>query len=224
MKLVQPWTIGPFALILSALLRWWLGTLNLRFSLEDAAADPRVASCRGIYLFWHETMLFPVSAHGMLRDFTVLVSQHRDGELIARILKMLGFKVVRGSTTRRSLSAIRGMMRQGQVSHLAVTPDGPLGPRRIVQPGAVYVASKTGMPIFPIGFAFRNCWRAGSWDRMALPKPWSRGVCVVGKPLVVPPDLSSEAIEEHRKRLQVEMDRVQACAEAGVERAEKALA
>lgn len=209
MKLVQPWTVGPFALILSAVLRWWLGSLDLRLKLEDPSGDPRESSTRGIYLFWHEMMLFPVSAHDLLSDFTVLVSRHRDGELIARILMMLGFKVVRGSTTRQSFSAVRGLMRQGKVSHLAVTPDGPVGPRRIVQPGAVYVASKTGMAIYPVGFAFHKCWRAGSWDRMALPKPLSRGACVVGRAVMIPPDLTNESIEAYRQQLQAELDRVQ---------------
>jgi lysophospholipid acyltransferase (LPLAT)-like uncharacterized protein len=216
MKIVQPWTVGPIALVLSGVLRWWLGSLNLRFTAEDPAGDPRVSSSRGLYLFWHETMLYPVAMHHALRDFTVLVSQHTDGELIARILMMLGFKAVRGSTSRRSLSALRGLIREGEVSHLAVTPDGPRGPRRVVQPGAVYVASKTGMAIYPVGFAFGRCWRADSWDRMALPKPLSRGACVVGRAITVPPDLEADGIEAYRLQLQTELDRVQAMAEASV--------
>jgi lysophospholipid acyltransferase (LPLAT)-like uncharacterized protein len=216
MKLVRPWTIGPFALILSGVVRVWLGTTRIRMTFDEPAADPRCSSsARGIYLFWHEMMLFPCSDRG-LPPFSVLVSRHHDGELIARIIQRLGFSVVRGSTTRQGLSALRGLIRQGELSHLAVTPDGPKGPRRVVQQGAVYVASRTGMPIYPAGFAFRDCWRAGSWDRMALPKLWTRGIGIVGSPVIVPPELSAEQIEQHRQLLQAEMDSVQKRAEAAV--------
>jgi hypothetical protein len=159
--------------------------------------------------------LFPAQNFGRL-GFAVLVSKHRDGELIARICKMLGIESVRGSTTRQSLSALRGLMRATHTSLLAITPDGPKGPRRIVQQGAIYVASKTGMPIYPAGFAFRDCWRVGSWDRMMLPKPWTRGVGIMSKGIYVPPDLSDEGIEEYRQRVQVAMDRVQLRAERAV--------
>jgi lysophospholipid acyltransferase (LPLAT)-like uncharacterized protein len=73
------------------------------------------------------------------------------------------------------------------------------------------------MPIYPIGFAFRDCWRVGSWDRMALPKPGTSGLAVVGSPLLVPADVSPVAIEQHRQLLQTEMDRVQGRAEAEVQ-------
>jgi len=218
MKLVQPWTIGPLSLLLSTVIRCWLCTLRFRYFFDDASVDPRTCAARGIYIFWHEGMLFPAYSHAR-KGFSILISQHRDGELIARILKMIGFNSVRGSTTRNGLSALRGLMREGKVSHLAITPDGPQGPRRMVQPGAVYLASRTGMPIIPAGFAFKKCWRAGSWDRMALPKPWTSAAGVAGKPIFVPPDLSPEQIEEHRLIVQAAMDDVQRRAEqaAGAE-------
>lgn len=212
MKLVQPWTVGPMALVATAVIRWWMGTLRFHYIAQDPAADPRHAPVRGIYLFWHETMLFPAYTHGH-HDFAVLISRHRDGELIARILHMLGFSTVRGSTKRQGMSAIRGMMRRGKACHLAITPDGPLGPRRVVQQGAIYLASRTGMPIWPTGFAYRSCWRAKSWDRMQIPKPGTAGVCVVGPAIHLPDDLTMDQIEIERQRVQKEMDRVQAMAE-----------
>jgi lysophospholipid acyltransferase (LPLAT)-like uncharacterized protein len=212
MKLVQPWTIPPFAFVLSAGIRWWISSSRLKWTVEDPAGDPHHNGSHGIYLFWHEMLLFPAASRG-LADVAVLVSRHRDGELITRILKRLGMSVVRGSTTRQGLSALRALMRQGQQSNLAITPDGPLGPRRVVQSGALYVASRTGMPIYPTGFSFHKCWRVGSWDRMAIPKLLSSGVGVVGKPIIVPPDLAAEGIEEYRVHVQAEMDRVQERAE-----------
>jgi len=213
MKLVQPWTIPPFAFVLSAGIRFWIRSSRLKWIAEDPAGDPHHNTSRGIYLFWHEMLLFPAGSRG-LADVAVLVSRHRDGELISRILQRLGMSVVRGSSTRQGLSALRALMRQGQLTNLAITPDGPLGPRRVVQQGALYVASRTGMPIYPTGFAFKKYWRAGSWDRMVIPKLMTSGAGVVGTPMMIPPDLEAAAIEEHRVRVQAEMDRVQARAEA----------
>jgi lysophospholipid acyltransferase (LPLAT)-like uncharacterized protein len=215
MKLVRPWTLGPFALFLSTFVRWTMCLGNYRYHFDDSAADPRRSVSRGIYLFWHEMMLFPAyaaHAHGR-RDFVVLVSRNIDGELIARILKMLGFSCVRGSTSRAGLSALRSLMRKGKINHLAITPDGPRGPRRVVQSGAIYLASRTAMPIYPSGFAFRFCWRAGSWDRMAIPIPCTYGYGVIGKPIFIPPDIPADQIEHHRELVQQAMDQVQARAE-----------
>ena len=215
MKLRRLWQIGLAALVLSGVIRAWLNTSQFDYICDDPPGDPRIRPVGGIYLFWHETMLFPAANFGGL-GFAVLVSKHRDGELIARILKMLRISSVRGSTTRQSLSALRGMMREVHSSLLAITPDGPKGPRRVVQQGAIYLASKTGMPIYPAGFAFRDRWRVGSWDRMMIPKPFTRGVGIMSKGILIPPELSDAEIEEHRQRVQLAMDRVQARAEAAV--------
>jgi lysophospholipid acyltransferase (LPLAT)-like uncharacterized protein len=213
MKLVNRRTTGILALILSAVIRWWMRTCDIRFAFDDPAGDPRGNPINGIYLFWHEMMLLPTLTHRHA-GFCVLISQHRDGELISRTVKMLGFSTVRGSTTRKGFSAIRGLMRQGKLTHLAITPDGPKGPRRVVQQGGIYLASRTGMPILPTGLAFRSCWRANSWDRLAVPMPGTQGVCIIGKPIMIPPDISMEEIESYRLQVQIEMDKIQARAES----------
>jgi lysophospholipid acyltransferase (LPLAT)-like uncharacterized protein len=213
MKLVQPRTVGIYALILSATIRWWMRTCEFRFYFDDPSGDPRRTPVHGIYLFWHEMMLLPVHTHGR-SSFCVLVSRHQDGELISRVLNKLGFSTVRGSTTRKGFSALRGLMRQGKINHLAITPDGPRGPRRILQPGCIYLASRTGMPLFPAGMAYRACWRANSWDRMAVPKPGTLGVCIVGKPITIPPDISPDEIEQYRQHVQMEFDDLQRRAES----------
>jgi lysophospholipid acyltransferase (LPLAT)-like uncharacterized protein len=212
MKIVQPRTIGPLALILSAVIHFWLRTCEFRVHFDDPASDPRNNSIHGIYLFWHEMMLLPTQSHRNA-GFSVLVSQHRDGELISRIINMLGFSTVRGSSTRKGFSALRNLMRQGKFKHLAITPDGPQGPRRIMQPGAIYLASRTAMPIIPVGLAFRSCWRANSWDRMAIPFPGTLAVCMLAKPITIPPDIDTDQIEYHTKQVQIEMDKIQTRAE-----------
>lgn len=214
-KLRHPLLIRWVALVMGFVSRVWLGTLRYRFVYDDPSLAPENMGRAGrhvVYLFWHEMLLLPAYTHAR-RRIAVLISQHADGELIAQIIRMLGGRSVRGSTNKKGLTAVRGLMRRGRVGHLAITPDGPRGPRRQVQPGAVYVASRTGMPLVPVGCAFADCWRNRNWDRMALPKPGTLGQCVVGRAIEVPSDLDRDGLEEYRQIVQAAMDEVQARAE-----------
>src|SRR5205823_5818788 len=127
---------------------------------------------------------------------------HADGQLIAEACRHLHFKLVRGSATRGGVEAVRQMRRFGDRVHLAITPDGPRGPRRQVKPGLVYLAAKTGLPIVPVGFAFHRAWRLRSWDRFALPWPWSAVECVTTDPVVVPEDADKGRLEEYQRRVE----------------------
>src|SRR5690606_5805210 len=102
-------------------------------------------------------------------------------------------------------------------THLGVTCDGPRGPRRALKPGAIYLASRPGMTILPTGIAFRRPWRANSWDRFALPTPFSRAVVVGGRPLVVPPDLDRDGIERFRAEVERILNELQDAAQAYVD-------
>jgi lysophospholipid acyltransferase (LPLAT)-like uncharacterized protein len=216
MKLRNPIAIRLVALLMSWVLRLWLGSLTFRTCFDDGSVAPeRMAPRRrrrGVYVFWHEMLLVPtVRAH---QGFTALASQHADGELIAQVVRMLRGRAVRGSTSKAGLSALRGMLRGGRVQHLAITVDGPRGPRRVVKQGAVYLASKTGMPVVPVGFALRECWRIRSWDRMALPKPGTVAVELAGEPIDIPPNLDRDGLERQLRRVQDALDDVQRRAEA----------
>jgi len=210
--LLRPNLVKPVALASSWLLRLWMSGLDFRFRLSSIEANPAWADRGMLYLFWHEALLFPAYTHARYNVAT-LISRHRDGEFLAQVLRMLRGKAIRGSTTHDSVAGLRKMIRQGRFSHLAIAPDGPLGPRRLVQPGAVFLASRAGMPIVPLGFAFGACWRARSWDRMALPKPGQPARCVAGRPIEVPADLSREGLEECRRQVQQALEQVQAQAE-----------
>jgi lysophospholipid acyltransferase (LPLAT)-like uncharacterized protein len=128
----------------------------------------------------------------------MLISQHTDGELVARICQWVGFGVVRGSSTRGGREALINMINSDPHAHLGITPDGPKGPRRRVQLGMVYVASRTGVPIVPCGFGFTHARRLNSWDRFAIPRPFSRIVGVVCQPIHVPPKLDRAELERWR--------------------------
>jgi lysophospholipid acyltransferase (LPLAT)-like uncharacterized protein len=165
--------------------------------------DPTRRGFRGnyIYAFWHEHMLMPAYLYGQA-DIHVLISRHADGQLIAEIVERLGFRTVRGSTTRGGVEALREMVKLGRTGHLAITPDGPRGPRRQVQPGVVYLASRTGLPVVPFSYGYERAWRAKSWDRFAVPRPFSKAVCVSLDPIFVPPDVGPATLEPYR--LQIE--------------------
>ncbi len=141
-----------------------------------------------IIAFWHgRQLMMPFAYRGSAGH--VLVSQHRDGEYIHSILQRLGFGTVRGSTTRggmRAASELMALARRGE--DVVFTPDGPRGPRCVAQPGIVYVAQKTGLPIVPLAFGAARKHVFQSWDGFQLPIPGTRSVFIWGEPLRVPPN------------------------------------
>ena len=215
MKLSHPIAIRFASLLVSGVIRGWLGTLDIRMAPAEGT-DP-LGGPRRIYLFWHEMMLLPAYAYARL-GIATLAGRHRDGELIAQVVRMLGGYTIRGSTShgrdRGGAAAVREMLRPGPYRHIGITPDGPRGPRRVVSVGAIYLASRSGMPIVPAGMAFDRPWRVGSWDRMALPRPFTRGRVVTGPPIHVPDGLELDELEPWRQRVQDELDDMQVQADA----------
>jgi lysophospholipid acyltransferase (LPLAT)-like uncharacterized protein len=199
MKIRHPVLIKTIGLTGSWAIRLWIGTLRYRYRPLGPNLDPhrRDLAGRYIYAFWHENMLLPAYQYGR-PDIRVLISQHADGELIAETCRHLRFRLVRGSTTRGGVEAVRTMLRLSRNSHLAITPDGPRGPRRRVQMGLIYLAARTELPIVPTGIGFRRPWRLKSWDRFAVPRPWSPGTCVTGEPIRIPPDADKDQLEGYR--------------------------
>ena len=128
---------------------------TLRFSERNrAAVEPFWGQGRSIIAaFWHgQQLMMPVGYWGP-RGIAVLISRHRDGELIARIVHRFGFRSVRGSTTRGGVAGLMGLARAARSGYdLAITPDGPRGPRHVAQAGAVHLAKLTGLPILPVAF------------------------------------------------------------------------
>jgi len=113
----------------------------------------------------------------------VLVSRHRDGELITQVIEKLGFVAARGSSTRGGEAGVRGMLAwAGQDRHLALTPDGPRGPAEQMKPGALYLAERTGRRMVPIGVAARPVRALRSWDRFRVPWPFARVLVSHGAP------------------------------------------
>ena len=164
MKLRNPILIRTLGFVIAWVVRLWIGTLLYRYRPLGLNFDPHQRGLREryIYALWHENML--LLAYQYARpDIHVLISRHADGQLIAEVCRHLGFRTVRGSTTRGGAEALLQMTHLGGKSHLAITPDGPRGPRRTVQIGLAYLAARTGMPVVPVGIGFSKPWRLRSW-------------------------------------------------------------
>jgi lysophospholipid acyltransferase (LPLAT)-like uncharacterized protein len=197
MKLRNPWVLCLLGLLGAWLIRLWMRTLRYRLFFADGIRHPADSrNHRYIYAFWHESILFPTAFRARIH---VLISRHADGELIAQVCRFLGVRVVRGSTTRGGSPALLELVRQGRRTHLAVTPDGPRGPRRRVQLGLISLASLSGLPVVVLGVGYSHSWQARSWDGFAVPKPWSTAVCVVAPAIQVPKRLNREGLEAYRR-------------------------
>lgn len=161
---------------------------------------------RYIYAMWHESLLVPLMRFGR-PDLAALVSKHADGQMLQVLLRAMGLQTVEGSTNRGGVLAVRKIIGVGETwNHLVITVDGPRGPRRQVQPGVVYCASRGGLEIVPVGIGFQRCWRAKSWDRFAVPLPGSRVKLLFAPPIKVPDGLRTPELEQVRQELQRQLD------------------
>ncbi len=216
MKIQNPFLVSAVGRTGAWVVRGVGRTIDYHFRYQDAAVNPEVVRRSGqrfIYAFFHEVMLFPAH-YWAWPSMHILISDHRDGELITQVIRRLGFGVVRGSTTRGGVRALREMTSRIETGNLCVTPDGPRGPRRHVHQGLVYLASRTGLPIVGAGMAFKHCSRATSWDRFAVPHPHTPAACVAPPAVTVPPDADRETLEECRllveRRMQAAMEEAEA--------------
>ena len=199
----------------SAAIRWWMGTLDYKVAFYDPTVDPANRESFGekIYIFWHENILFPIALRGHC-DLAMLLSRHRDGDILSRVAYHLGFECVRGSTYRGASTAMREMVRRGRHMNLTITPDGPRGPRRTLAQGPIYLSSKLGRPLVLMGLGYDRPWRLRSWDRFAIPRPFSRARAVVSPELWIPPNLDREGLEYYRLRVERLLNRLTDEAEA----------
>ena len=166
------------------------------------------SSQRCIYSFWHENLWHAIQAF-IGEGVCVMVSEHRDGEVIARIVERLGYVLARGSSTRGGAKAMRDIVRAAreQAGDLCFTVDGPRGPRREIKDGILFAASLTGLPIVPTGLAVERCWHTKSWDRMRIGKPFTRVVCTLGPEILVPARVDRELlVTEWKSKVTAAMD------------------
>jgi lysophospholipid acyltransferase (LPLAT)-like uncharacterized protein len=151
-----------------------------------------------IFCIWHGKILIPIFVHRH-ENVHAMVSLHVDGEMIAQTLHRLGIPTIRGSSTRGAKRATAEMIRALKRGIIcALMPDGPKGPRHVFKPGAITIAQKSGAYLLPFTFACSNAFRFNSWDRFALPLPFSKSIAIYGEPIAVPADLKDDAFEDFR--------------------------
>jgi lysophospholipid acyltransferase (LPLAT)-like uncharacterized protein len=159
-----------------------------------------------IAIVWHGKMLAPLYLHRNL-GVVAMVSEHRDGEMIAQTLHRLGYKTVRGSSTRGGRQAFREMLKALRSNQICtILPDGPTGPRHVLKSGPLVLAMRTGCALLPITFTASRPVVLRSWDRFTFWWPLSRVCMIYGKPFRVPAGLDAEALEKVRQQAEQRMN------------------
>jgi lysophospholipid acyltransferase (LPLAT)-like uncharacterized protein len=208
MKIRHPVLIKLLGFVIAWVLKRWLGTLSFRSRSFVGNLEPaKNRHTRYLYSFWHEHMALIAYQYAGPHS-RVLISDHADGKLITEVCRHLRLGVVNAGRSREGARALRRLLNLNRKFHLAVTPDGPRGPRRQVKPGMIYVASRTGVPIVPVGVGYQKAWRMRSWDRLALPCPGSLATCVIGEPITVPADADKETLGHYCLLVQKAMEHV----------------
>lgn len=201
-------TVGyPIVALIGRTLRW---TVEGREHLDAVAASGR----QPIFAFWHGRIL-PATYFFRRRGIVVITSENFDGEWIAQIIERFGYGTARGSTSRGGKRALLQLVRDMQAGKPAgFTLDGPRGPAKVAQPGAVWLAGATGNPILPFHVETSRHWTARSWDQTQVPKPFADAALVIGAPIDVPKDADEGTIERTRGELEASLagleDRAQA--------------
>jgi lysophospholipid acyltransferase (LPLAT)-like uncharacterized protein len=197
------------AAIIAAAGYWLINALGrtLRWRVEGFHHFEKIFANgrRPVMVFWHGRIL-SATFYFRQRGIVVMTSENFDGEWIARIIERFGYGTSRGSTSRggrRALLQLVKDLKAGRPAGFAI--DGPRGPARVAQPGAIWLAGETGHPLLPFHLEASRSWELRSWDRTQIPKPFSTVALVVGEPLEVPGGLSGEAREAVRQEVEARL-------------------
>lgn len=190
----------------------WLLCATIRKSVEGQKweEEAKNSSPGVIYVFWHNR-LFYFAYYYRGSKGNILTSRSRDGELISRVIKLLGFNVVRGSSSRGGLEAYLQLSRRlKEGESVALAPDGPRGPRYQVHQGVISLAGRSGCPLLPMtnGFKRRKVFR--SWDSFVLPYPFTKCRVIFGEPVFVPRKADSHVLELKRQELEKTLNEITA--------------
>ena len=219
MKIRHPFIIRTAARALALGMRVLFVTLKVEVRELSPNVSPYAPTgdARYLYCIWHDAII-GVLFSGRVRHLAGLASRHADGAYVAHAMEALNIRAIRGSSGRAGAAAIREIQTTATDVHIAVTTDGPRGPRREVKDGMIFLASRTGRPIVPVAFDATSAWRpVGKWTDLVIPKPFSKVIAAGGEPIYVPADLSRDDFAQWRDRVQLAMDELnkQVSAELG---------
>jgi lysophospholipid acyltransferase (LPLAT)-like uncharacterized protein len=193
-------TVGSFLIrMICSTVRWDVeGWENYR-CFESAGK-------RRIMAFWHGRII-GAAWYFRRRGIVVMVSRNKDGEYITRVIRRLGYRTARGSSSRGGGRALVEMLRalRGK-SDVGFSVDGPRGPRYVAKSGPVWLAARSGQPILPFHVSARSKWEFSSWDRFQVPKPFTRCLVLIGEPIHVPPGAAEAELEASLRTLQASLD------------------
>jgi len=188
----------PLIAALGSTLRWRAEGLEHLDAVARAGRQPIMA-------FWHGRIL-PATVYFRRRGIVVITSENFDGEWIAGIIERFGYGTARGSTSRGGRKALRQLTRDMAAGKpAAFTIDGPRGPARVAQPGALWLAKATGNPVVPFHIETDRHWTLNSWDRTQIPKPFAVSAIAIGEPLYVAPDTDASGLNEATRALQQQL-------------------
>lgn len=175
------WLAEPF--LIALLVRILGSTWRMKFKGTELL---KRYDFKVLYAFWHEYYL-PAVYSNMGTGVGVLVSPSRDGKLSERVLKLLGYKPFRPKEGEREIKAMVDLIKYGKKeNHIAVTPDGPVGPRRKAKKGVLHIAKRSKLPIFAVSFKANPCFRFSSWDKLMLPLPFAKIEVLIKGPVKKP--------------------------------------
>jgi lysophospholipid acyltransferase (LPLAT)-like uncharacterized protein len=192
--------IGYLAIwIIGSTLRWEVEGWENHRSIVEAGKNI-------IYTFWHGR-IFLATYFWRKRGIVVMTSRNRDGEYIAGVIRRFGYGAARGSSSRGGRRALVEMIHElRKKKDVAFTIDGPTGPRYVAKPGAVWIASKTGDAVFPFHLSPQKKWVLDSWDLFQIPKPFSKVLVLMGRPLYVEADAGEDELQAAQQRLQASLE------------------
>jgi lysophospholipid acyltransferase (LPLAT)-like uncharacterized protein len=170
--------------------------------------DEAIRSSGGgaVYVTWHQRMFY-FFYFGGSHHVTTMVSRSRDGEYVARLASWLGFRTVRGSSSRGGATAVRELVRRIREGELGgMLADGPQGPPRVAKTGTVMIARDAKVPIIPVLWGADRCWTFNSWDRYLLPKPFAKIILLAAEPLWIPENAKGEELDPYRRLLEERMN------------------
>ena len=211
MKIRARWLNLVLSYLATCCLRLLFLTVRVqhRQIVDDATPYARPQGTqRFTFCMWHDQIVLAVFS---LRTWNLagLISQHRDGGYLADSVLIAGIQPVRGSTSRGGAEAVREILDRPDL-HLAMTPDGPRGPRREMKEGIVYISSRSRRPIVPTALVCNRYWTIpGHWSDMVIPKPFSKVILIAGTPMTVPPELPREEMTMWAEFVNTEMGRLE---------------
>ena len=213
---VVPWLARTLLILLGRTLRFehsWEGDPPLPAGTDHPPPG-------AIITLWHACIL-PATYYFRALDVAILISSSFEGELITRVIDPLGYRVIRGSSTRGAVRGLLGMHEQaGQRAYTVFTADGPKGPRLVSKPGPLLVARSTQQPIYCFHLAPRRAWQLNTWDRMLIPKPFTRVHLRWSKPISIPATPRSEEMKAFHAQMQAALEAARLEAERRVKTSE----